>query len=286
VKVFADFVNLPALSREGVYLDMDWFGLDWLDIAINVLALAIVPGVLAALGGALAAEAIPDKTRVPRIKGVFWLLFACGVVITFWQQFRIAQADFARETKETWNQAIVTRLLSHPPSPPEIAYLKTLTKLPLKVQSPALVQNAPGGINIGRDNAGTAIVNNNFGPAPLKISEEQRAQITAFLKANGITSGKVVIFVDGPTIETQTASTNLVKALKDAGIDAEKVELLMVPSSGTPIYPGISFDITPETYTLANEIGRALMASHVVNSPVPANQSSGLTALFITVRKP
>lgn len=150
---------------------------------------------------------------------------------------------------------------------------------------PSPVQNAPGGINIGRDNTGTAVVNN-FGPPPLKISEEQQAQITALLKANHITSGKVVIFVDGPTIETQAASNNLVKALKDVGVDAISTEGILLPPMGAPIYPGISFDITPETFNLANEIGRALMASHVVNSPVPANQTTGLDALHITVRKP
>jgi len=165
---------------------------------------------------------------------------------------------------------------------PDPALPKTKTTAP---QTSSPTQNCPNGVCIGGDNNGTATVNN-FGPPPLKISPEQQTQITAFLKANGITSGKVVIFVDGPTIETQAASNNLVKALKDAGVDATSVEGVLVPPMGTPVYPGISFDITPETYTLANEIGRALMASHVVNSPVRANQSSGLNALYITVRKP
>lgn len=122
---------------------MHWFGLDWWDILINVIVLAIIPGLLAAGGGHLAAEAIPDKTRVPRVKAIFWLLFACGVVITFWQQFRIAQADFARETKETWGEALARKVLFAPPStPPDTPMIKSVPKpdLNMMIVNPA----APG----------------------------------------------------------------------------------------------------------------------------------------------
>jgi hypothetical protein len=97
---------------------MNWFGLDWLDIVINVVALAIVPGILAAFGGHLAAEAIADKKRTFKVKSFFWLLFACGVFITTWQQFRIAQTDFARETKETWIEALARKAMFPPPPVP------------------------------------------------------------------------------------------------------------------------------------------------------------------------
>lgn len=97
---------------------MNWFGLNWLDVVLNVAALAIVPGFLAAYGGHLAAEAIGDKKRSRKVKAFFWILFSCGVLITFWQQFRIAQADLARETKETWGEALARRVLFAPPSVP------------------------------------------------------------------------------------------------------------------------------------------------------------------------
>jgi hypothetical protein len=97
---------------------MNWFGLNWLDIFLNVVALAAVPGFLAAYGGHLAAEAIVDKKRSRKVKAYFWLLFSFGVIVTFWQQFRIAESDFARETREQWGQAVITRLLFSPPLPP------------------------------------------------------------------------------------------------------------------------------------------------------------------------
>ncbi|MBZ5696456.1 MAG: hypothetical protein LAN36_13990 [Acidobacteriia bacterium] len=93
-------------------------GLDWLDMVINVLALAIVPGIIAAYGGHLAAEAIGDRRRGRKVKAFFWILFLVGVLVTFWQQFRIAESDLARETKDTWQQALITKLLFFPPLPP------------------------------------------------------------------------------------------------------------------------------------------------------------------------
>jgi hypothetical protein len=97
---------------------MRWFGLNWLDIFINVLALAIVPGLLAAYGGHLAAEAIEDARRQRNVKMCFWFLFSFGALVTFWQQLRISQSDFARETKESWEDALATRVLFPPPSAP------------------------------------------------------------------------------------------------------------------------------------------------------------------------
>ena len=70
---------------------VEWSGLNWLDIAINVVALAVVPGLLAAYGGHLAAEAIKNKKHSRKVKTYFWLLFSCGVAVTLWQQIRIAE---------------------------------------------------------------------------------------------------------------------------------------------------------------------------------------------------
>jgi len=96
---------------------MNWLGLDWVDIFINVVALAIVPGLLAAYGGHLAAEAIGDPKRSRTIKYYFWGLFAFGVLVTFWQQFRVAEADLDRSTKDTWAQTLALSKFLPSPAP-------------------------------------------------------------------------------------------------------------------------------------------------------------------------
>ncbi len=155
---------LLVLSREGTNLDMHWFGVNWWDIAINVIALAIVPGVLAVLGGLLAAEGIDDQKRSRKIKAYFWAIFSFGVIVTFWQQFRLAESDLARETKESWSQLIVSKFLFRPPMPPEIAYLKTpksnmrngptfhITQQSTGAKSPNQTMiGSPGGVQAGGD---------------------------------------------------------------------------------------------------------------------------------------
>jgi hypothetical protein len=97
---------------------MRWFGLNWTDIFINVAALAVIPGILAAYGGHLAAEAIGDVHRSKTVKVIFWLLFAFGILITFWQQLRLAEGDLARETKNTWEETIASKLLFPAPTVP------------------------------------------------------------------------------------------------------------------------------------------------------------------------
>jgi hypothetical protein len=96
---------------------VNWYGLNWTDIVINVIALAIVPGLLAAYGGHLAAEAIQDSKRSRRVKLCFWGLFVFGVVVTFGQQLRAAEADLDRDTKNTWAQTLATRQFQPPPAP-------------------------------------------------------------------------------------------------------------------------------------------------------------------------
>jgi hypothetical protein len=49
---------------------MHWFGFNWFDIILNVLVLAIVPGILAAYGGHLAAEGVGDAKRRNEDTGV------------------------------------------------------------------------------------------------------------------------------------------------------------------------------------------------------------------------
>jgi len=82
--------------------------------------LAVIPLLIAAIGGHLAARDVPDPKRSRRIRLLFWALFAFGVVATFWQQFRAAQADQARDTREVWAETLA---LSKFPPPPPPAYI-------------------------------------------------------------------------------------------------------------------------------------------------------------------
>lgn len=96
---------------------MNWYGLNWTDIAINVAVLAIVPGFLGALGGHLAAEGVSDRKRSRRIKQIFWGMFVLWVLGTVWQQFRSAESDLERDTKDAWAQTLATRQFQPPPAP-------------------------------------------------------------------------------------------------------------------------------------------------------------------------
>jgi len=97
---------------------MQWYGLSWSDIFLNVIALAFLPGLLATYGGHLAAEAVPDRKRARKIQFCFWGIFLALLLVTFWQQIRAAESDQAKNTKETWNEALVLRMLFRSPIPP------------------------------------------------------------------------------------------------------------------------------------------------------------------------
>ena len=101
-----------------------WFGLDWADIILNIAVLALIPGLFAAYGGHLAAEAIPDPKRERKVKRIFWLMFVVFVLATGWQQLRVAESDLARDTKDAWADALALRQLQPNITPPVFAYLK------------------------------------------------------------------------------------------------------------------------------------------------------------------
>jgi hypothetical protein len=102
-------VHTASLGR------MNWLGLDWLGLILNVFAIAIIPGLLAAYGGHLAAEAITDPKRSRTVKYCFWGLFVFGIFATSWPQYRAAELDLDRETKETWAETIVAARFIPPP---------------------------------------------------------------------------------------------------------------------------------------------------------------------------
>jgi hypothetical protein len=96
---------------------VDWFGLNWGDILIGTFVLAIVPFAFAAYGGQLATETIEDPRRKRSIKIKFWGMFVIGVAVGFWQQFRSAEADLDRATKDSWVEALASSKFPPPPAP-------------------------------------------------------------------------------------------------------------------------------------------------------------------------
>jgi hypothetical protein len=100
-------------------------GLNWADFAVNIAVLALLPGFFAAYGGHLAAEAIQDPERQRKVKGIFWLMFAIFVLATGWQQFRVAESDLVKDTKDTWAYSLALKELRPNFTPPPFAYLKT-----------------------------------------------------------------------------------------------------------------------------------------------------------------
>jgi hypothetical protein len=165
---------------------VNWLGLDWIGICLNVFVLAIVPGLLAAYGGHLAAESISDPKRSRNVKLCFWALFLFGVVATFWQQFRAAQTDLDRGTNETWIQALATSKFLPPPPPANIS--KTSTSL---VSRSYLIFDGTMRFGERRDNVGKLLPDQNLqvggglffnyyykatGPSP--VQEDGNARLT------------------------------------------------------------------------------------------------------------
>ena len=125
----------------------------------------------------------------------------------------------------------------------------------------------------------------NQSPAPLRMSDEQQKQITKYLKTNNA-SGKVAVFVDGPTEETQVLSAHLIQALRDANIEVSEGSGTFLGAMNDPVYPGISFDaVDDETKPLANLIGLALINAKVIFDPVKVIPGKS-DKFMILVRRP
>lgn len=101
---------------------MNWFGLKWEDILLNTAVLAIIPLLLAAWGGHLAAEAITDPKNKRNVKLCFWSLFMFGVVATFWQQLRSAEADLEKDANNNFAMAVLVQKMYPPPPVPTIEW--------------------------------------------------------------------------------------------------------------------------------------------------------------------
>ena len=112
---------------------VEWLGLDWWDVILNVVVLAIVPGIFAVVGGYLATESINDKQRARWIELCFWGLFLFGFATTIWQQLRVAEADLSKQTRESWADSLLYRaLIGNLPRPPNDWNLKTGSIRPVR----------------------------------------------------------------------------------------------------------------------------------------------------------
>src|ERR1700675_2843060 len=71
----------------------------WIDIVLGTFLLAIIPFLMAAYGGHVAAEGIEDYERRRSIKLRFWLAFFLGVGLAFIQQYRSITREAATKSK-------------------------------------------------------------------------------------------------------------------------------------------------------------------------------------------
>jgi hypothetical protein len=67
----------------------------WTDFLINIAALAIVPGLVALIGGILSVRGLPntESELKLRTKRALFVLFVAGVFVTVWQQYRVVLSE-------------------------------------------------------------------------------------------------------------------------------------------------------------------------------------------------
>src|SRR5258708_14636540 len=85
--------------------------MNWVDLWGGVGLLAIIPFVLAAYGGHVAAETISDVRQRRRVKLTFWVMSLIGVGIAVVYQFRITKSDDEKQkVAQQWQEGITTKL--------------------------------------------------------------------------------------------------------------------------------------------------------------------------------
>jgi len=84
----------------------------WVDVILGTALLAIIPFLLAAYGGHLAAETIPDPGRRRSVKLKFWGLCILGVVLAFLQQYRSINEESKNERKNDRAQTQIISMLA------------------------------------------------------------------------------------------------------------------------------------------------------------------------------
>jgi hypothetical protein len=73
--------------------------MNWLDVILSVVLLALVPLGMAAYGGQIAAETLTDPHRRRVVKRKFWWACVLGIVIASASQYRTTKADGERQRK-------------------------------------------------------------------------------------------------------------------------------------------------------------------------------------------
>ncbi len=73
--------------------------MNWVDFALGVLFLALVPLLLAAFGGHVAADTYTDPRKRRNTKLTFWGLFVLGLLLAIQYQYRVMVTDDARQEK-------------------------------------------------------------------------------------------------------------------------------------------------------------------------------------------
>ena len=120
---------------------MNWYGLDWTGILINIFLGVVCSGLVAAYGGHLAAEAVTEPKRRRKIKVYFWSIFIVGSFVTIWQQIRSGVSDLDHETKDQWAQALAISKFPAPAAPIfQIRQVPTPPRTFLELQMPIFPQ--------------------------------------------------------------------------------------------------------------------------------------------------
>lgn len=84
----------------------------WTDVILGTALLAIIPFILAAYGGHLAAETIGDPRRRRSVKLKFWGLCTVGVLLAFLQQYRSINEESKNEQKNDRAQTQIITMLT------------------------------------------------------------------------------------------------------------------------------------------------------------------------------
>jgi len=107
----------------------------WIDFSLGVFWLAVIPLALAAFGGQVAADGVPDGRKRRMIKLIFWSMGLLGLLVAIIHQYRAMNADALREGQtQQFQKSVDARLdqiLSQPVSKDqkrEATKLKQLVK--------------------------------------------------------------------------------------------------------------------------------------------------------------
>jgi hypothetical protein len=107
----------------------------WTDFLINVVALAVVPGIVALVGNYVAANGLPAEQIKMRRRIKFWfaLLFVTGIIMTAWQQYRVALAEEGKPNSSVAALRNAFPWLVSPPQPttPSTKQPAKISPLPL-----------------------------------------------------------------------------------------------------------------------------------------------------------